>query len=59
MRRLLAVKDVKEANTVNPWMFWIGAYDIDPKLLSFVIGVQTDGERDHLRADQQFNEQPK
>jgi len=59
VRRLLAVKDVTAAKTVNPWMFWIGAYDIDPRHLSFVIGVQTDKERDRLRADQQFNEQLK
>lgn len=58
-RRLLAVKDVKAAKTVKPWMFWMGAYDIDPRHLFFVIGVQTDEERDRLRADQQFNEQLK
>ena len=40
-------------------MFWIGAYDIDPRHLFFVIGVQTDAERDRLRTDQQFNERLK
>ena len=57
VKRLVAGKGVVAAKTVTPWMFWIGAYDIDPKYLFFVIGVQTDRERDGLRADQQFSEQ--
>ncbi len=57
VKRLVAGKGVVVAKTVTPWMFWIGAYDIDPKYLFFVIGAQTDRERDRLRADQQFSEQ--
>ena len=57
VKRLVAVKGVASAKTVRPWMFWIGAYDIDPKHLFFVIGVETDRERDRLRTDQQFSQQ--
>jgi len=57
VKQLVTAKGVGRAKTVRPWMFWIGAYDIDPKYLFFVIGVQTDRERDRLRADQQFSKQ--
>lgn len=57
VKRLVAVKGVVAAKSVSPWVFWIGAYNIDPKYLFFVIAVQTDRERDRLRADQQLSEQ--
>ena len=57
VKRLVAVRGVVLSKSVSPSVFWIGAYDIDPKHLFFVIAVQTDRERDRLRADQQLSEQ--
>jgi hypothetical protein len=57
VKQLLAAKGVVEAKSVSPRIFWIGSYDIDPGNLFFVIGVQTDRERDRLRVDEQFSEQ--
>jgi len=38
----------------NVWSF--GAYYIDPKHLVFVVGVQTDEQKDQLKTDQNFND---
>lgn len=57
LKRLVAVKGVVLAKSVSPSVFWIGAYDIDPKYLFFVIAVQTDRERDRLRADKSLSDQ--
>jgi hypothetical protein len=53
----MAAKGVVGAKSISPWIFWGGSYEIDPKYLFFVIGVQTDRERDRLRVDEQFSEQ--
>jgi len=38
----------------NVWSF--GAYYIDPKHLVFVVSVRTDGQKNQLTTDQNFND---
>ena len=40
VKRLVAAKGVIAGKTVSPRVFWIGAYDIDPQYLFFVIAVR-------------------
>jgi len=50
LRRLL-----KKADIISPHVWSFGAYYIDPKYLVFVVGVQTDIEKEKLQLDLDFN----
>lgn len=39
------------AEGIQPMVWWFGAYYINPKHLVFVIGCQTDLQKDRLRAN--------
>jgi hypothetical protein len=56
LKRLVGERGVVLAESVTPSVFWGGAYHRS-KVSVFVIAVQTDRERDRLRADQQLSEQ--
>jgi|SRR6185369_6828168 len=49
LKGLLKQKDIK------PYVWFFGAYYIDPKSLVFVVGVPLDSERERLRSDIDFN----
>ena len=57
IRLRCAVKQLVAAKGVRARMFWLGAYDVNPEYLFVVIAVQTDRERDRLRADTSLSEQ--
>lgn len=42
---------VVEARSTKCWVWWFGAYYIDPKHLVIVVAVPTDAVRDNLRRE--------
>lgn len=45
------VRQAVQARGVNCWVWWFGAYYVDPKHLVVVAAVPTDAERNKLRKE--------
>jgi hypothetical protein len=53
----LSLKGLIKELGIKPYVWSFGAYDINPKHMVFIAGVQTDEERDKLRSNQSIQSQ--
>ena len=50
-----AIKSLIKTENSKPIVWSFGSYTIDPKYLTFVVGISTDEKRNQLRNNTEFN----
>jgi hypothetical protein len=55
LRIEVAIKQILRSRGIEPHVWSFGAFYLDPKFLVFVVGVQTDAEKERLKSDPVFS----